>query len=199
MLLDIARHKFKPKDFFKLDSHFWEKGDLDKGEDSKSHAGLPKEYPSLSSLLTPLLTYFWVLENFATSAGDLEATCVIADGATIYTSHILALHQQYQWGAVYHYHFDFHYLCRPKMQDGNYSGWAQTDAELMNCHLFGHFKTAREGANQLLSSTLNTHAEQVCFAFNKGECTASPCPGGHIHKCCKCSTMGHGEKDCKKT
>ena len=115
MLLDITRHEFKPKDLFKLDLHFWEKGELDKGEDSKSCAGLPKEYPSLSSLLTPLLTYFQVLENFAASAGNLEATRVIADGAAIYTSHILVLHQQYQWGAVLQYHFDFHYLHRPEM------------------------------------------------------------------------------------
>ena len=199
MLLDIARHEFKPKDLFKLDSHFREKGELDKGEDSKSRAGLPKEYPSLSSLLTPLLTYFQVLENFAASAGDLEATRVIADGAAIYTSHILVLHQQYQWGAVLQYHFDFHYLRRPEMRDGDYLGWTRTDAELMNCHLFGHFKTAREGANRSLSSTSKTCAEQVCFAFNKGKCTASPCPGGRVHKCRKCGTTGHGEKDCKKT
>ena len=73
MLLDIARHEFKPKDLFKLDSHFREKGELDKGEDSKSRAGLPKECPSLSSLLTPLLTYFRVLENFAASAAGHSA------------------------------------------------------------------------------------------------------------------------------
>jgi hypothetical protein len=95
MLLHITHHKFKPKDLFKLDSHFRERGDPDKGEDSKSCTGLPKEYPSLSSLLTTLLTYFHILENFAASAGDLKATCVTADGAAIYTAHILVLHQQY--------------------------------------------------------------------------------------------------------
>ena len=153
MLLDITHHKFKPKDLFKLDSHFWAKGELDKGEDSNSRAGLPKEYPSLSSLLTPLLTYVRVLENFTVSAGDLKATHVIADGATIYMSHILALHQQYQWGAVLQYHFDFHYLRSPEMRDGDYSGWTRTDATLMNRHLFGHFKTAREGANRLVATT----------------------------------------------
>ena len=58
MLLDITHHKFKPKDPFKLDLHFWEKGELDKGEDSKSRASLPKEYPSLSSLLTPYSPIF---------------------------------------------------------------------------------------------------------------------------------------------
>ncbi|KIK00518.1 hypothetical protein K443DRAFT_664847 [Laccaria amethystina LaAM-08-1] len=199
MLLDIAHHEFKPKDLFKLDSHFRERGDPDKGEDSKSHAGLPKEYLSLSSLLTPLLTYFRVLENFAASAGDLEATCVIADGTAIYMAHILVLHQQYQWGAVLQYHFDFHYLRRPEMRDGDYSGWARTDAELMNRHLFGHFKVASEGDSGSSASTSKTRAEQVCFAFNKGECTTSPCPGGCVHKCRKCSAMGHGEKDCKKT
>ena len=138
MLLDIACHEFKPKDLFKLDLHFQEKGDPDKGDNSKSRAGLPKEYPSLSSLLTPLLTYFRVLENFAASAGDLEATRVIADGAAIYTSHILALHQQYQWGAVLQYHFDFHYLRRPEMRDSDYSDRCRTHEppplwSLQNC------------------------------------------------------------------
>jgi hypothetical protein len=76
---------------------------------------------------------------------------------------------------------------------------ARTDAELMNRHLFGHFKVASEGDSGSSASTSKTRAEQVCFAFNKGECTTSPCPGGCVHKCRKCSAMGHGEKDCKKT
>jgi hypothetical protein len=201
MLLDIARHEFKPKDLFKLDSHFREKGDSDRSEDSKSRAGVPKDYHSLNSLLIPLMTYFRVLENFAASAGDLEATRVIADGAAVYTAHLLELHHQYQWGAVLQYHFDFHYLRRPEMRDGDYSGWARTDAELMNRHLFGHFRNAREGANRSSSSSSSskTRAEQVCFAFNKGECSTSPCPGGRVHKCRKCGAMDHGEKNCKKT
>jgi hypothetical protein len=118
MLLEIARHKLKPVDLFKLDSRFRDKFDVERTEDSKPRTGTAKDYLSLHSLLIPLITYFRVLQSFVALAGDTASTRIIGDGAGWYTAHLLELHQRYEWPAVVQYHMQFHLTRHREMADG---------------------------------------------------------------------------------
>ncbi|KAJ6583346.1 hypothetical protein DFH09DRAFT_1435721 [Mycena vulgaris] len=157
MLLEIARHELKPVDLFKLDSRFRDKFDVERTEDSKTRTGTARDYPSLHSLLIPLMTYFRVLQAFAALAGDTASTRIIGDGAGWYTAHLLKLHQRYEWR---------------EMADGDYSGWGHTDADLMNQYLYDRRRPPPRDNSQRLSSSPKSKStksvgEQVCFAYNK--------------------------------
>ncbi|KAJ7724884.1 hypothetical protein B0H16DRAFT_1472120 [Mycena metata] len=127
-LLEIVRHEFRPADLYQLNSRF---RDIDRPDDSKGRSSA-NDYPSLHSLINPLFTYFRVLSAFAASSGDAEATRVVGDGSTRYYEHLHDLHQRYEWSAVVEYHLQYHLIRRHEMANGDYSGWGQTNADLMN-------------------------------------------------------------------
>ena len=146
---------------------------------------------SIHCLLPTLVTYFSVLQLFAASSGDAVAASSIGIGSQCYIAHILDLHQQYEWPAMVKYHIHFHLQQRCKMADGDYNGWLWADPDLLNsfvyncCHLAHH-----ESSHSSFKKDLK---DQVCFTFNKGDCTASPLISGHLHKCHKCASTEHRE------
>jgi hypothetical protein len=95
-LLEIVHHDFKPDNLFKLLLWACDGSDPDQPESSKETSGPYTAYPSLHSLLTPLATYFSVLQSFATSSGDASAALSIGIGRQYYIAHILDLHQRYE-------------------------------------------------------------------------------------------------------
>ncbi|KAF5379033.1 hypothetical protein D9615_006010 [Tricholomella constricta] len=197
-LLDIARHDFRPIDLCKLDSRYRNKADFYRLEGNAPRSSALKDYPSLHSLLTPLATYFAILQAFAATAGSAQATFVMGHAASRYITHLLELHQRYEWSAVVQYHMQFHLHRRQEMLTGSYTGWSQPDNLLMTEYLFGR-QRASVSASPLSSSKPKMDiSNQTCFAFNKGTCTASPCPNSRIHKCRKCGNLGHMEKDCTR-
>jgi hypothetical protein len=99
-LLEIVHHNFKPNDLFKLSLRACDRTDPDWPESSKKMSRPYAAYPSLHSLLTPLTTYFSVLQSFAASSGDASAASSIGTGGQCYIAHILDLHQRYEWLAV---------------------------------------------------------------------------------------------------
>ncbi|GLB35400.1 hypothetical protein LshimejAT787_0209650 [Lyophyllum shimeji] len=201
VLLDIARHEFRPIDLCKLDSRFRNKADVERLDSAAPCVGAFKEYPSLHSLLVPLTTYFAILQAFSASAGDAHATFLIGNSAARYTAHLLELHQHYEWTAVLQYHMQFHLHRRQEMLSGSYAGWAQPDQLLMSQYLFGRMRAAG-GASSSRSGSGKSKRDvsaETCFAFNKGSCSTSPCPDGRVHKCRKCGASDHGEKTCKKS
>ena len=196
MLLEIVHHDFKPDNLFKLSLQARDKTDPDRPESSKKTSGPYAAYPSLHSLLTPLTTYFSVLQSFAASSGDASAASSIGVGGQRYIAHILDLHQRYEWLAVVEYHIHFHLRHRCEMADGNYNGWLQADPDLLNSFVYDRQRSTRaEGSRGLTKKDVK---DQVCFAYNKGDCLTSPCPSGRLHKCWKCGSSEHGEKACKK-
>ncbi|KAG5338234.1 hypothetical protein C0989_007904 [Termitomyces sp. Mn162] len=109
LLLDIAHHEFQPMDLCKLDpTSKFRHADMERTESNGSKATGIKDYPSLHTLLIPLLTYFLVLQAFAASSGDAHATFIIGHGTARYSSHLMMLNQKYEWSAVLQYHIHFH-------------------------------------------------------------------------------------------
>jgi hypothetical protein len=200
VLLEIARHEFRPIDLCKLDSRFRSKIDVERSDSAAPRTGAFKEYPSLHALLIPLSTYFDVLQAFAASAGDANATFLIGHNAALYTAHLLELHQTYEWTAVVQYHMQFHLHRQQEMINGSYSGWGRPDQLLMSQYLFGRFRSTNTSSSSRSGpgKSKRDMSSETCFAFNKGSCTTSPCPDGRVHKCRKCSGVDHGEKTCKK-
>ncbi|EJF57718.1 hypothetical protein DICSQDRAFT_11976, partial [Dichomitus squalens LYAD-421 SS1] len=122
VLLEIARHEFRPGDLYKLDLRHKDRAtrqvlDVSSGVVSVRDQA-PRDYPTFHSLYLPLITFFNVLGGFASMGGD-------------------AFSQDYQWSAVLAYHFDFHYKRRREMLRGDYSGWATIDTSLQAEHLIG--------------------------------------------------------------
>ena len=164
-LLEIVHHDFKPDDLFKLSLCACDKSDPDHPESSKKMSGPYAAYPSLHSLLTPLTTYFSVLQSFATSSGDANAASSIGISGQHYIAHILDLHQHYDWLAVVEYHIHFHLCCWCEMADGNYNGWLQADPDLLNSFVYDRHRSACTEPSR--GSTKKDVKDQVCFAYNK--------------------------------
>jgi hypothetical protein len=79
-ILEITRHDFKPMDLFKLDPAAQDKN-LERKATLEVEGGILTatpcsgslcDYPTLSSLLEPLLTYFSILTAYAASSGVLD-------------------------------------------------------------------------------------------------------------------------------
>ncbi|KAI0666799.1 hypothetical protein C8Q78DRAFT_948421, partial [Trametes maxima] len=141
VLLEIARHEFKPSDLSKLDSKYRDRNARSVLEFDAGVGGFTlrepsaKDYPSFHSLFAPLMTYFNVLMMFAASSGSIAAVCQVANGSMAYMSQLEQFHEDYQWSAVLAYHMDFHYKRRSCMTDGDYSGWDSIDSGLQAKHL----------------------------------------------------------------
>lgn len=161
MLLEIVRHDFKPDDLFKLSLRARDKGDPDRPDGSKKITGPYAAYSSLHSLLTPLTTYFSVLQSFAASGGDATATSSIGIGGQRYIAHILDLHQRYEWLAVVEYHIHFHLRRRCEMADGNYNGWLQADPDLLSSYVYDRRRPTRLNGSR--ASSKKDVRDQVCF------------------------------------
>lgn len=212
-ILEITRHEFKPMDLFKLDPAAQEKNserkatlDLEGGVMIATPCGGSlRDYPAFSSLLEPLLVYFNVLTTYAASSGDISATLTIAKGCTTYTGHLSSLNRQFQWNAVLQYHKSFFLARRREMARGDYSGWSWSDLLLLTEHVYGHPRTQNQPSHSSKSNRPATTtakqpvSSQICFAFNKGSCTSSPCPSSRIHKCQKCDSPDHGASSNKST
>ncbi|KAI0779410.1 hypothetical protein C8Q74DRAFT_1175080, partial [Fomes fomentarius] len=141
VLLEIARHDFKPGDLYKLDTRHKERASRQVLELSSGIVSVrdqaPRDYPSFNSLYIPLSTYFNVLAGFASTSGDANALYHLSASTTVYLARLAQFSQDYQWAAVVAYHFDFHYKRRRDMLRGDYSGWAMIDTGLQAEHLIG--------------------------------------------------------------
>ncbi|KAL7278212.1 hypothetical protein ACG7TL_008187 [Trametes sanguinea] len=209
VLLEIARHEFKPSDLSKLDSKYRDRNARSVLEYDAGVGGFTirepsaKEYPSLHSVFAPFTTYFHILTMFAASSGSIAAVCQIVSGSFAYIAQLEQFNEDYQWAAVLAYHMDFHYRRRSFMPDGDYSGWDIIDPGLQAKHLLGKERPRNTAATRSLSLKANSspHSSpqgEVCRLFNKGACT-SPCRYKRIHKCSSCSSADHGQANCTKT
>ncbi|KAG6882044.1 hypothetical protein C0993_012132, partial [Termitomyces sp. T159_Od127] len=141
MLLDIARHEFRPMDLCKLDpASKFRRADMERLDSNTSRTTGTKDYPALHNLLIPLLTYFSVLQAFAALSGDAHATFMIGQGAARYSSHLMNLNQKYEWSAVLQYHIHFHLNHRQEMLAGSYAGWAKPDNLLLTKFCLGNVR-----------------------------------------------------------
>ena len=212
IILEIIRHDILPLNLYKLDINAQEKAadakstvDIEDGRFTvRDRSGALKDYPTFASLLEPLLVYFNVLGAHAASSGNAQAVFSLLEACTTYSSHLSLLSRDYQWSAVLTYHKHF-FPCRQKeMAKGIYTGWLSTDANLIALYLLNHSRPAHASAKSSKSSTSSSASArasastQICFNFNKGSCTTSPCPAGRIHKCQKCDSAGHGSITCTK-
>jgi hypothetical protein len=204
-LLDIARHEFRPMDLRKLDSKLRDKAD-DEGSASlatfTSRPSTSKDYPSLSAVIPPLTLYFRILTQFAAAhGGQISAVAALSFGTLAYIEHLHALNLRYDWMAVLQYHMAFHGLRRREMINGDYTGWARSESELMTQFLWGHERkrSASGSASSMGSATKSGKSlisEQVCYAWNSGSCTVSSCK--RKHECSKCHSKDHTDKECPK-
>ncbi|KAF8804936.1 hypothetical protein BYT27DRAFT_7105769 [Phlegmacium glaucopus] len=215
-VLEITRHSFKPLDLFKLDPTLHDRNadlkttlDLDNGSlTAKARSGSLRDYPQFSSLLKPLMVYFDILSAYAATSGNVDATYAIAQGACRYVQHLSTLNRAYNWHAVLQYHKAFFLLRCHEMMKGIYTGWAHSDNQLMNTHLYHQIRSSsfpsssgKNNSRPVVPSTSKQLpiSQQTCYFFNKGSCTTSPCTAGHIHKCQKCDDPNHGAHACTKS
>ncbi|KAJ3727503.1 hypothetical protein C8R42DRAFT_540776, partial [Lentinula raphanica] len=128
-ILDITRHDFRPYSLHKLDHWIRSKADTVKGglEALATSEGSVRDYPSLDSVLIPLLTYFHILIAYARLGGNPDAGCVLSMGAVTYVASLMEMAKKFQWAAVFDYHVEYMNLRRYEMKESNYLGWGPID------------------------------------------------------------------------
>lgn len=217
IVLEVIRHEIAPLNLYKLDVNAAEKVaeakntlDIEDGHFTvKQRTGGVKDYPSFASLLDPLLVYFNILGVHAASSGQAHAVLAILDACAAYTTQLSLFYRSYSWTAVLSYHKHFFLKRQHEMSQGNFSGWKMADGNLTTLYLMPFprttssvSKSSKSGPASNLSSSSSARtppAQQTCFNFNKGTCTASPCPAGRMHKCQKCDSAAHGASSCTKS
>ncbi|KAJ3780159.1 hypothetical protein GGU10DRAFT_381087 [Lentinula aff. detonsa] len=92
-ILNITRHEFRPFSLHKLDRHIRTKADTVKGglDALALGKGSIRDYPSLDSVVVPLLTYFNILIAYARSSGNPDAGCVLSMGAISYVASLMEM------------------------------------------------------------------------------------------------------------
>ncbi|KAJ7620371.1 hypothetical protein FB45DRAFT_1006917 [Roridomyces roridus] len=212
VILDIASHSFSPLDLPRLLSPLDARQEyvaLPSSAPAVEHTLALKQFPSFHSLLRPLIKYFDVLTAFAASADKAWEVFAITHSASAYMSHLAELHQRYKWGAVIAYHVEFHRMRLWQMKDGDYSGWAQPDLDLLARVVFPYVllpssppsssssSSSAGGSRKEKSKKTPTPIEQqICFDWNSGLCKTSPCPRKRRHVCKKCESSDHPESGC---
>lgn len=204
VLLDIARHEFKPGDLYKLDTRHKDRAarqilELNSGVVAVRNQA-PRGYPSFHSLDVPLSTFFNVLAGFASTGSNATALYHLTASTMTYLARLVQFSLDYQWSAVVAYHFDFHYKRRRDMLRGDYSGWATIDTGLQAKHLIGKERWRISTTAKASGTTKTAHSADanVCRNFNKGAC-ASPCAHNRVHKCTSCGAADHGQSVCTKS
>ncbi|KAI0773962.1 hypothetical protein C8Q74DRAFT_1316930 [Fomes fomentarius] len=196
VLLEIARHEFKPGDLYKLDMRHKERTSRQVLELSSGVVSVreqaPRDYPSFNLLYIPLAR---------TSTGDVNALYHLSSSTTTYLARLAQFSQEYQWAAVVAYHFDFHYKRRHDMLRGDYSGWATINTGLQAEHLIGKDRARGPTSTKAGAASKAAHndATSPCRNFNKGTCKTTPCAWGRQHKCSGCGATDHGQSACPKT
>ncbi|KAH9926274.1 uncharacterized protein BXZ73DRAFT_90948 [Epithele typhae] len=206
VLLDIARHEFKPMDLSKLDSRYRDKAprafDFDGTGAFVVREASVKDYPNFHALYSPLSTYFDILAAFVASGNDAATLLHVVRASSAYLRRLEEYNEKYHWPAVLAYHMDFHFRRRREMTRGIFSGWDSVDDTLKSDHLHGQERPrVMRGAQPAKSSSASSSAGQspeVCRLFNKGSC-ASPCRYKRVHKCTSCNSTDHGQSACTKT
>ena len=207
-ILDITKHIFKPLDLFKLDPTRHDENtdlksmlDFDNGIISvKAQSGSLRDYPTFSSLVEPLTIYFDILSAYAASSGNVAATYAIVTGGFHYIRHLSSLKSSYHWRAVLQYHKAFFMLRCRDMLKGDYTGWARTDVQLMNCYLYHQVRSSAVNSSKpsrvaSSSSSKTPVSSQICYSCN----TTFPCPNGHIHKCQNCEAVATVLRSVRRT
>ncbi|KAJ3964657.1 hypothetical protein EV361DRAFT_941667 [Lentinula raphanica] len=102
-ILDITRHDFRPYSLHKLDRRVRSKVDTSKGglDALALSEGSVRDYPSLDSVVVPLLTYFNILIAYARMGGNPDAGCVLSMGANTYVASLTEMAKKFQWAAVF--------------------------------------------------------------------------------------------------
>ncbi|KAF5347701.1 hypothetical protein D9757_013500 [Collybiopsis confluens] len=152
-LLEVARHELRPMDLRKLDSKLRDKAD-DEGSLGSfvPRASSSKDYPSLTTVISPLTLYFRILTQSASSGGKVDIVADLTSGLFAYIDHLHFLNSRYDWSAVLQYHMAFHGLRRRDMINGVYDGWAKVDQELWTLHLWSHERAKRPVATAFSGS-----------------------------------------------
>jgi len=138
LLLAILRHIFTPNVLYKLDLNRTLNSVPGSISASRRAQGqdLSKDYPSLSSLLSPLTVYFRIVATALVSNRDTLKLFAFADGSTKYLSQLVAFSEKYAWSAVIQYHIEVHERRLDEMREGDYTGWGKLDVELQLRHLY---------------------------------------------------------------
>ncbi|KAF8171507.1 hypothetical protein BJ912DRAFT_995404 [Pholiota molesta] len=211
IIIEIVRHEIHPLNLYKLDIRAQDRisdakntVDLEDGRFTiRERTGGVKDYPTMSSLLEPLMLYFHVLGAHAASSGNAHAVLALLESCASYISHLSWLNRTYLWSAVLLYHKHFFLIRQKEMARGIYNGWKHPNPDLVTEYLLGHGRPAQSSkpkpsSNSSAFASKASTSTQTCFPFNRGSCTASPCPSGRIHKCQKCDSTEHGALNCKK-
>ena len=202
-ILDITKHILKPLYLFKLAPTPHDKIidlktvlDFDNGTISvKTHSGSLRDYyPHITSLVEPLTIYFDILSAYAASSGDIAATYAIVTGGFHYIRHLVTLNRSYHWDAVLQYHKSFFMLRCRDMSRGDYTGWARSDGQLMNCHLYHQVRSS----TRVTSSSSTPDSSQICYSINTGAYTPFPSPSGGIQNCQKCDAVAMVLRDLRR-
>jgi len=139
----LLRHELPAAELYKLDSRRlqeaqWHFVDLeDSSAPFRGVLSAREIYHTLDSLLVPLNTYFSILSIHALSEGH---PATVPYYFFRYSSHLVKIASQYEWSAVLLYHFAFFARRCNEMLNGDYSGWAKMEVDLMEELLLQHRK-----------------------------------------------------------
>ncbi|KAI0081796.1 hypothetical protein K474DRAFT_1144372 [Panus rudis PR-1116 ss-1] len=142
----ILHHDFPAAELYKLDTRrlqesSWNMVDLQDSPTSPTSVAfraVPSAreiYKTLDSLLVPLNMYFSILSIHALANGQ---PITVPHYFFRYSSHLVKISAQYEWSAVLLYHFAFFARRCSEMLNGDYSGWAKNDVDLMEEILIQH-------------------------------------------------------------
>ncbi|KAF9035455.1 hypothetical protein BJ165DRAFT_1311763, partial [Panaeolus papilionaceus] len=149
-LLEVLRHELTPQHLYKLDATAAELsleraddfvlGDNAGGIVFKKKATSIKDYPTITSVVAPLLVYFEILQYHALVSKDPVAQHELARASSQYCSYLMELNRVYTWSSVLNYHCHFFTRRRREMQRGIYTGWWNVDTGLKDRFVSGHIR-----------------------------------------------------------
>ncbi|KIJ39950.1 hypothetical protein M422DRAFT_257272 [Sphaerobolus stellatus SS14] len=128
-----ATNTFAACDLYKLDKDIKTRGNFNKMALDNGYfiacerEATNKDYPTLCSILEIMVIY----------RGDRAASARFTHSINTYRDDLYMLYLEFNWTAVFEYHFKFHANRIVDMEQGVYGGWGERNTILLNRHLFG--------------------------------------------------------------
>ncbi|KAJ3977972.1 hypothetical protein EV361DRAFT_835613 [Lentinula raphanica] len=182
-VLDITRHEFRPCSLHQLEhrnrSRASDTINFGGQVDTRAQRGgsVRDKYPTLDSVIVPLLTYFNILIAYTRLGGNPDAGC------------------RYQWAAVFDYHVEYMNLRRYEMKEGNYLGWGSVEGPLYALVIANprHKPSNPTRRSNYKPKPPRNQGEYPDSYDGAGQTNTLPqCLDGHQHICYNCgSSMDH--------
>lgn len=163
----IRRHKLPAKELYKLSSGSTLPLLRTYRAVTRSDEKIPLDnnlrdlYPSLSSMLPKLSTYFQLLCAHLVSESDAFSITAIVLGAHKYLAYLIELNREFHWDNVLQFHLAYHTCRLHEMDHGDYQQWGLCGkAESKRGKLVNLLKRRREEEQKIRENSGRSRREE---------------------------------------